>query len=107
MKGSKKAPAKQAKNPDESLKEELDELRKLEVYGWILIGFPRTLTQMKLLEQSLSGYESKCDQPKPRQQQFQDAWAKISVPCDLVAPGYDGQINVAASGFDGVIFMEM
>jgi len=65
-KGSKKAPAKQTKNPDESLKEELDELRKLEVDGWILIGFPRSLTQMKLLEQSLSGFESKSDQSKPR-----------------------------------------
>lgn len=46
------------------LKEELEGLRKMDVNGWILVGFPRTLAQAKLLEKSLSGYEAKFDKPK-------------------------------------------
>ena len=42
---SKKPPAKNVvtKGPDEVLKEELEAIRKMDVNGWILIGFPKTL----------------------------------------------------------------
>ena len=52
-----KAPAKTAaKGPDELLKEELEAIRRMDVNGWILVGFPRTLMQAKLLENALSGF---------------------------------------------------
>lgn len=38
------------------MKEELEAIRKMDVNGWILVGFPKTLTQAKLLEKSLSGF---------------------------------------------------
>lgn len=52
------------KAPDEALKEELESIRSVNPKGWILIDFPRNLTQMKLLESSLSGYECLADLPK-------------------------------------------
>ena len=57
--------AKGAKgNDSDTLKEELESIRSVAPKGWILIDFPRNLTQMKLLETSLSGYKCKTDQPK-------------------------------------------
>lgn len=50
------------------LKEELEAIRRMDVNGWILVGFPRTLTQAKLLERALSGYETKAEKPKPVKQ---------------------------------------
>jgi adenylate kinase family enzyme len=38
----------------------------MDVNGWILIGFPKTLAQAKLLEKALSGYEIKSDLPKSK-----------------------------------------
>lgn len=61
---NKKAPPKGGKAPEESLKEELDLIRKVTPKGWILLDFPRNLTQMKMLETCLSNYESKADLPK-------------------------------------------
>jgi hypothetical protein len=43
-KNKKGPPAKQVKDVNEQLKEELEAIRKMEVNGFILVGFPRTLT---------------------------------------------------------------
>lgn len=59
-----KPPPKGGKAPEETLKEELEQIRSVSPKGWILLDFPRNLTQMKLLETYLSGYESKADLPK-------------------------------------------
>ena len=61
-------PKGQVKGSDELLKEELETIRRMDVNGWILVGFPRTLTQAKLLERALSGYETKAEKPKPVKQ---------------------------------------
>ena len=48
--------------PDpEKLQKDLEELRKFKANGWILLDFPRTLNQAKLLENKLSGYRSPLD----------------------------------------------
>lgn len=60
----KKGKATEKKSPDEALREELENIRGLKLRGWILLDFPKTLTQMKLLESALSDYESKADIPK-------------------------------------------
>ena len=60
-----KGGAKGGKGNDlDTLKEELEAIRFVGTKGWILVDFPRNLTQMKLLETGLSGYESKADLPK-------------------------------------------
>jgi hypothetical protein len=42
---AKKAPSKMpiGNGPEEALKKELEAIRKMEVNGWILVGFPKTL----------------------------------------------------------------
>ena len=57
--------AKGGKTSDvDILNEELEAIRNVASKGWILIDFPRNLTQMKMLETCLSGYESKADMVK-------------------------------------------
>ena len=70
-----KAAAKGGKAPDESLKEELEQIRTVTPRGWILVNFPRNLNQMKLLETSLSGYISKADLPKGDDQSKFESWS--------------------------------
>ena len=67
--------AKATKDPLESLKEELEQIRCVQQKGWILVDFPRNLTQMKLLETSLSRYVSKADLPRPEAQAKFEAWS--------------------------------
>ena len=72
-KAEKGKPAKPAKGgekkaPDELLRDELEAIRKFKMKGWILLDFPKSLSQMKLLEQALTQYESKTDQPKDNAQ---------------------------------------
>ena len=99
-----KAPAKTAaKGPEEQLKEELEAIRKMDVNGWILVGFPKTLTQAKLLEKALSGYELKSDIPKSKKLSLFDSWSKVSYPASLV--GDEKEPDVAASALDGILFM--
>ena len=93
------------KNADESLKEELEGIRTIEPRGWILIDFPRNLNQMKLLETSLSGYESKADLPKETKQSKFEAWAKIATPPCLANASTDGSQMAVQSGLDGVIIL--
>ena len=93
------------KNADETLKEELDGIRKVQSRGWILVDFPRNLNQMKLLETSLSTYESKADLPKESKQLKFEAWSKVATPPCLVDEKYDGRQAAIQSGLDGVIIL--
>ena len=68
------------KSPEEILKEELDAIRQIKLKGWILLDFPKTLSQMKLLECALSGYESKTDIPKDEVLMVTEAWNMIASP---------------------------
>jgi len=50
--------------------------------GWILIDFPRSLNQMKLLEHCLSGFESKTDLPKNEAKRKFETWTQVATqPC--------------------------
>ena len=80
-----KKPVKGAKTGGaDELKEELESIRSIETKGWILLDFPRNLTQMKMLETCLSGYESKADLPKDKSQAKYEAWAKVATPSCLI-----------------------
>ena len=107
------APAKPAKGapkgqkaPDESLREELESIRTVAPKGWILLDFPRNLTQMKMLETSLSGFESKADQVKDQAMQKYEAWAQIATPPTLIDEAATGNFEAHDSGFDGVLILE-
>lgn len=61
---AQKGAQKGGKTQEELLKEELDTIRTVKMSGWVLLDFPQSLNQMKLLERALSGYESKVDVTK-------------------------------------------
>ena len=99
-------PAKGAKTGGaEELREELESIRNIAPKGWILIDFPRNLTQMKLLETCLSGYESMADLPKDDNQAKFEAWAKVATPPCLINESQTGAFNALNSGLDGVIIL--
>lgn len=98
-------PAKGQPNP-ETLNAELTEIRSFKASGWILIGYPKQLSQIKLLEQELTGFVSKIDQPKSERIEIQESWNKLVLDdkdnCEKTAPTQ----QTVASGFDSVIFLE-
>ena len=106
-KAAAKPPPKGAKGvaPEEALREELDTLRRLQPQGWILVDFPRNLTQMKMLEAALSGYISSADLAKPESQLLYEAWSKVASPSCLVPESTTGELSALPSGFDGVLIM--
>ena len=71
-----------------------------------MIDFPRSLSQMKLLETSLSGFESKADLAKDDLQSKFEAWAQVATPPFLVDEREDGIQHAKASGLDGVIILD-
>lgn len=68
------------KTPEEQLHEELEAIRGIKLRGWVLLDFPKNLTQMKLLEQGLSDYENPADRPKEDAAVIREAWTKIASP---------------------------
>ena len=93
------------KDQSETLKEELDSIRNVEAKGWILLDFPRNLTQMKMLETCLSGYVSKTDMPKNDLQQKFEAWSKLATPSEIVDEAVTGEVEAETSGLDGVVIL--
>jgi len=87
------------------LQEELDKINKVKKNGWILLDFPRTLTQAKLLEKGLSGYVSNADSVKDEQKDTFESWSKVITPSEVVPVDFDEQIKAQKSGFDGILFM--
>ena len=53
-------PSKGGPDP-EKLTAELEDVRRFKPVGWVLIDYPKTLNQIKLLETELSGYVPKSD----------------------------------------------
>ena len=76
----KKAKGGDKKSPDEVLRDELEGIRATKLKGWVLLDFPKNLTQMKLLESALSGYESRIDLPKDDAKVIHEAWTKVASP---------------------------
>lgn len=76
----------------------------VEKSGWILLDFPRTINQAKLLENTLTGYKSPSDQPKSFTQANQEIWTNFTDPEDLDA----GEITFSAqsSFFDSVFMLD-
>lgn len=57
---------------------EIQALQALEVDGWILVDFPRTINQAKLLESNMNGYKSLTDVPKSIERSNFEIWAKFA-----------------------------
>lgn len=98
-------PAKGQPNP-EALNAELTEIKSFKATGWILIGYPKQLSQIKLLEQELTGFVSKIDQPKSERAEIRESWRKVVLDdrdsCDSTAPSQ----QTVCSGFDSILFLE-
>ena len=61
---------------------------------------------MKLLETSLSGFESKADQVKDQGKQKYEAWSSIATPPYLIDESETGAFEAHPSGLDGVLILE-
>ena len=85
-KAKAKAPAKGQKgaSSEDTLKEELDAIRAAKIKGWILLDFPRSLNQIKLLENRLSGFEAKSHLPKKGEQETYESWCNVFSPSSLL-----------------------
>lgn len=70
---AQKGAQKGGKTQEELLKDELDTIRTVKMSGWVLLDFPQSLNQMKLLEKAISGYESKVDVTKNDQDELSEA----------------------------------
>ena len=53
----KKKQMKQLEAEQQALTEELEDLQKTDANGWVLVDFPCSYAQAKLLEQAMSGYK--------------------------------------------------
>ena len=53
----KKKAKKALEDEQESLAKELEEIAKTDIQGWVLVDFPCSYAQAKLLEEALSGYK--------------------------------------------------
>lgn len=53
---------------------------KFKAKGYILVDFPKTLSQAKLLERKLSGFTSTLDGTKSEVKKDQETWEKLVMP---------------------------
>lgn len=68
-----------AKTPEE-IKAEIEQLLSVEMSGWVLMDFPRTINQAKLLENVLTGFKSLTDLPKSKERTNFEVWSKFADP---------------------------
>jgi hypothetical protein len=75
-----KAPAKGAKvsRSAAEIEEEIQALMSVDVNGWVLLDFPRTINQAKMLEHLLTGYKSLTDSEKPFENSNFEVWTKFA-----------------------------
>lgn len=101
---AKGKPVKGGPDP-EKLRSELEEIKRFKATGFILVDFPRTLSQAKVFEEKLSGYRCKLDIPKSLEQEQVETWQKMITPAHLpFSPEREGAIN---SSFDGWLVMDI
>jgi hypothetical protein len=70
-----------------------------------LIGYPKQLSQVKLLEQELTDFVAKIDQQKSERVEIRESWSKLMVG------ERDTDLNLmkqqtVQSGFDSIFFVE-
>ena len=82
---------KASKSPAE-IEQEIQDLKALEVTGWILVDFPRNLNQALILENSFTGFELSTDVPKSADTLNFETWTKFTDPTSTTPVGYDGDI---------------
>lgn len=97
---------------EEQIRAELDQIQKVQVEGWLLIDFPRTLSQAKALEQVMSGFTTLIDEgSNTKPQQDFEMWSKVVNPVKLIGRGqdvfYDGEPFVHQSATDGYLILDV
>ena len=83
----------------DTLKSELADIEINDVQGWVLVDFPCSYAQAKLLEESLSGYKPNLElDPIKRDEELEEAMllvqptAKEPLPKTLIKSGIDAVI---------------
>lgn len=76
-----------AKSP-EDIQNEIKELLKPDISGWVLVDFPRNLSQAKSLEKMFTGFQIHTDTSKTSQVSTFETWTKFTDPWSLTKEGY-------------------
>lgn len=93
---------KQLAEEESALNQEMAEMEKLPTNGWVLIDFPSSYAQAKLLEEALSGYRPHEElEMTDREKETRDALALVQP-----TPESDMAKTLIKSGLDAVIWLD-
>jgi hypothetical protein len=92
---------KRIESGDSSAQKQLDELRAIKPTGWILVDFPSSLAQAKLLEEALGGFEPEVDRNESELSKY------LKDACFLCQPNPKAEAleKLTQSGLDGVFWI--
>lgn len=90
----------------QEVQDELKALLSFEKKGWILLDFPRNLTQAKLLEKAFTGFQTISDRPKAAAFESFEVWTKFTDPDGAAMDSYEGEIEAQPSLFDCVVMLD-
>lgn len=98
----KKKVIKQLEAEQQTLQEELEEMQQTESNGWVLVDFPCSYAQAKLLEEAMSGFKPSLElDPIKRDQEMNDALLLVQPKAKEVPPKM-----LIRSGLDAVIWFK-
>ncbi|CDW87464.1 mitogen-activated protein kinase organizer [Stylonychia lemnae] len=104
-----KAPPAKGKNAgsnEDQLRQDLELIQKIQPEGWILLDFPRTLSQAKLMEKLMTGFQSMTDLPKNQDLVAFEQWSKIASASTSEADSSSDLPKIYQSASDAVIFLD-
>ncbi len=74
------------------MQQELDLITKVQAQGYVLVDFPKSLNQAKMLEQHISGFVCMTDQERSVQLEQFERWSKLVSPNTTTASDFDGEV---------------
>lgn len=100
--GIQKKRLKALETEREYIKKSLETIGDMKEQGWVLVDFPCTYAQAKLLEKALSGYQPEEDMEiTERQKQLNDAMLLVQPNPKSVPPS-----KLIKSGLDAVVWFD-
>eukprot|EP00742_Colponemidia_sp_Colp-10_P006325 GILJ01006779.1.p1 GENE.GILJ01006779.1~~GILJ01006779.1.p1 ORF type:complete len:1812 (+),score=440.28 GILJ01006779.1:171-5606(+) len=97
-------PVGRPSSPNQTLPDELiDPYSMIKQEGWLLVGFPETQSQIRLLEQALSGYVPPEERTPSECTKLKSIAARIAPPPEVEAP----PVQLLRSGIDAILRLDV